>query len=166
MNMIERLKMGIMKKISVQRARIIDLDWINSAYDEIGFVQSNYENEYIVIAMVDNDNAGMGRLVVIDDQHIELGGIYVLPKYRGLGIAKTIVQSLCRDNPFDKSFTIWCLPFEHLVPFYSIFGFSTLPNIPHPKDIEKKLTWCNTDNRYEKKVVLLHKKNIDLYISK
>lgn len=148
-----------MKAVKVERAKKNEIDWINTKYDEVHFVKSNYENEYIVIARVDNKNAGIGRLVKIDESNVELGGIYVLPNFRGLGVAKSIVLSLCQNNPFDESAFVWCLPFENLLTFYTQFGFKKCLNSNLPKEVEQKLDWCNSDNRYEKKVLLLFKKN-------
>ncbi|SDF16548.1 hypothetical protein [Cellulophaga baltica] len=68
-----------MKKISIKSAKKDELSWINSKYNEVNFAASTFENEYIVIASVDNEKAGIGRLVRINNGHIELGGIYVFP---------------------------------------------------------------------------------------
>ncbi|WP_378187552.1 GNAT family N-acetyltransferase [Aquimarina sp. W85] len=65
-----------------------------SKYAEIDFIKSNFDNEYIVIAKVKNKNAGLGRLVKIDNKNIELGGIYTFPDFRGLGVAENIVKNL------------------------------------------------------------------------
>ncbi|MBW1299013.1 GNAT family N-acetyltransferase [Aquimarina litoralis] len=146
-----------MSKITVIRAEKEDINWINKKYTEVDFVASNYEDEYIVIAKIDNENAGLGRLVKIDKNNIELGGIYVFPNFRGKGIAENIVQALLAKNPFDKT-TIWCLPFENLLNFYFKFGFDLCENIPPPEKIADKLKWCNSESTYNKKVVLLCKK--------
>jgi predicted GNAT family N-acyltransferase len=147
-----------MKTVTVKQAEKKELNWINSKYSEVNFVKSNYENEYIVIAKVENENAGLGRLVKIDNNNIELGGIYTFPNFRGLGVAENIVRNLCEKNPFDKS-TIWCLPFENLLNFYSKFGFENCENIKAPKEVAEKLEWCNTESKYGKKVLLICKKN-------
>jgi len=119
-------------------------------------VKSNIDNEFIVIANVENKNAGLGRLVKIDNKNIELGGIYVFPNFRGLGIAENIVRSLCEKNPFKASM-IWCLPFENLLDFYSKFGFEKYTNGKVPEEIMNKLKWCNSGEKYEKEVFLLYK---------
>lgn len=146
-----------MKTITVKQAEINEINWINTKYNEVDFVKSNYENEYIVIAKVENENAGLGRLVKIDEDNIELGGIYAFPNFRGLGVAENIVRNLCEKNPFSAS-TIWCLPFENLLNFYSKFGFENCENIKAPEEVTKKLEWCNSENKYGKKVLLLCKK--------
>lgn len=145
-----------MKAVTITTAKRNEIDWINSKYDDIGFVRSNYENEFIVIAKVENQNAGIGRLVKIDEENIELGGIYTFPNFRGLGVAKIIVESLCVKNPYRGS-TIWCLPFANLLKFYSGFGFRDHQNGAIPKEIETKFDWCNSSDKYQNKVLLLCK---------
>ncbi len=146
-----------MRSVTIKLAEKNEMDWVNSKYREVDFVESNYENEHIVIAKVGNENAGLGRLVRIDENNIELGGIYAFPNHRDLGVAENIVRNLCDKNPFDES-TIWCLPFETLLNFYSKFGFENCESSKAPEKVTKKLEWCNSENRYEKKVLLLCKK--------
>ena len=146
-----------MKRVTVKQAVQNEINWVNSKYDEVNFVKSNFENEFIVIANVENEKAGLGRLVKIDDENIELGGIYVFPDFRGLGVAENIVRNLCEKNPFQAA-TIWCLPFENLLAFYSKFGFEKYTSGKVPEEISGKLEWCNSGDRYEKEVFLLSKK--------
>lgn len=143
--------------VTVHQAKKQELDWVNEKYGEVDFVKSDYENEYIVVARVENENAGIGRLVKIDTNNLELGGIYVFPDFRGFGVAENIVRSLCENNPFGES-TIWCLPFENLLDFYSKFGFEKCENITAPEKVVHKLNWCNLESNYEKKVLILCKK--------
>lgn len=149
-----------MQEILIKEAQEHEINWINEQYRGIGFVESNFAEEYIVIACFDGKKAGLGRLVKIDHQNIELGGIYVLPAFRGLKIAENIVNHLCQHNPFHESI-VWCLPFENLSGFYQKFGFEPYihSNASTPEKISKKLEWCNSENRYEQKVVLLYKRS-------
>ncbi len=147
-----------MKTITVKQAEKNEINWINAKYGEVDFVKSNYESEYIVIAKVGNNNAGLGRLVKVDNKNIELGGIYVFPNYRGLGVAENIVRNLCEKNPFGET-TLWCLPFENLLKFYTKFGFENRENIKAPEKVISKLNWCNSESKYGKKVILLCKTN-------
>lgn len=146
-----------MKEITITKAERHELDWINSKYKEVDFVASNFDTEFIVIAKIENQNAGLGRLVVIDNENIELGGIYVFSNFRGMKVAESIVDFLCTKNPY-KNTIIWCLPFENLLSFYEKFGFKKPININIPNEILKKLEWCNGNENYGKKVMLLHKK--------
>ena len=126
-----------MKSIIVDQAREEDMDWVNAKYDEVDFLHSNYRNEFIVIAEVNKEKAGLGRLVKIDERNIELGGIYVYPEFRGFGVAEKIVSKLCDDNPFNTP-AIWCLPFKNLLDFYARFGFQIYSKGAIPEEIRKK----------------------------
>jgi hypothetical protein len=94
-------------------------------------------------------------LVFIDDQNIELGGIYVFEGYRGLKIADLIVSTLLKENPFLNS-TIWCLPFQNLKSFYSKFDFKENLDLIPPEKVTQKLNWCNSN--YITKTLLLSKR--------
>jgi len=146
-----------MVEVKLRQAYTSEIDWVNRKYQEVNFVKSDYNNEFIVIAEIDGENAGLGRIVKIDEKNVELGGILVFPHFRGLGVAGHIVKALCDGNPFKKS-VIWCLPFMNLLHFYTKFGFKLQADITAPKKIAEKLNWCNTDNKYEKEVLLLAKK--------
>jgi len=145
-----------MNKITTRKAEKNEIGWINSQYENVGFAESNYDNEFIVITEVNYIKAGIGRLVKIDENNIELGGIYVLEQFRKIGIAENIVDTLCNKNPF-KDKMIWCLPFENLKNFYSNFGFTVSLDSNVPKEISRKHEWCN--KVYDKKVLLLSKPN-------
>jgi len=146
--------MGVISLIPAQEK---DLPWINKVYDQVGFVGSTLENEYIILAFFEDKKGGLGRLVKINEEHTELGGIYVLPEFRKLGIAEKIVSELCENNPF-KGNMLWCLPFKNLVSFYSKFGFSQALEHEAPPEIQEKLIWCNEVGRYTIAVHLLGKK--------
>jgi len=143
-------------QVLIRQAQKSDISWINQKYREIHFVESDFENDWIIIAELENKPVGLGRLVKIDAQNIELGGIYVFPEHRGLKIAEKIVRYLCENNPFPQTM-LWCLPFENLSGFYQKFGFQIYTGVQIPEKIVKKLQWCNSENRYPEKVVLLCK---------
>lgn len=147
-----------MTNIKIREARENEIQWVNKQYAEIDFKESNFENELIVIAEIENLNCGLGRIVKINHDNYELGGIYVFQAFRNKGVAEKIVEFLiCSKFLEDK--TIWCLPFENLEKFYTKFGFTTAEkNRPQPpKEIIEKYNWCN--NTYEKKVLLMVKEN-------
>lgn len=132
-----------------------ELDWLNSKYKEVDFVESSFENEFIIIGFMGNDRAGVARIVKIDDKNVELGGVYVFPEFRGNKIAYHMVEYLCENNPFRKS-RIWCLPFEKLESFYSQFGFQkNMEDVP--TKIQEKHKWCNENEAYSEQVLLLCK---------
>jgi GNAT superfamily N-acetyltransferase len=92
----------------------------------------------------DDDESLTASAFVVSTLVWELGGIYVQPAYRGQGLARRIVQGLldlaaARDDGLETPTpttitTIWCLPFAHLLPFYTSFGFEAVsrcsPQVP------------------------------------
>lgn len=118
-----------------------EMDWVNSCYDQVEFVHSHFDHEIIAIAEYEGQKAGLGRLVKIDEQHLELGGMYVFENFRNKGIAKALVQFLLTNvTPSQK---VYCIPFEHLVGFYKQCGFTDCSSIHLvPSKILDKVNWC------------------------
>ena len=132
--------------VKLQLAEQKDMVWVNEWYKSIQFVPASLdEGDKIVIALCNGERAGLGRLVPIDDVSWELGGIYVQDEFRGKGIARRIVQRLC-DIGKEANTTLWCIPFAHLVPFYTSFGFEAFPKCSKdiPCKIQCKIGNCNS----------------------
>lgn len=146
-----------MKQVIVRQAKSGEIDWINSRYGEVNFVDSQFDHEFIAIAEVKGERAGIGRLVFLDDENIELGGIYVFPEFRRMGVADKIVDYL-RSHDRCATNTVWCLPFSNLHDFYARFGFQVFQGRIIPDEIAAKLTWCNTSEKYERDVLLMRYK--------
>jgi GNAT superfamily N-acetyltransferase len=127
--------------ILIRAAHSTEIDWINQKYDEVDFVHSVFEKEIIAIAEHEGEKAGIGRLVTIDDNNLELGGMYVFEPFRKKGIAKEIVQFLLKQaRPFQ---TVYCIPFQHLVPFYQSYSFEDYKDLNQaPHEIVAKYLWC------------------------
>lgn len=144
-----------MEKIKIRAAAKIDMNWINDRYKEVDFVPSVFEKEVIGIAQYQGQPAGIGRLVKLDAQHAELGGMYVFEPFRGKGIATELVKFLL-DHA--RSFeTVYCIPFEHLSAFYMGFGFHVCEDLEKvPCEIQTKYQWCQ--NHYPQATKLLSKK--------
>lgn len=129
--------------IQIRLAEALEIDWINSCYDEVEFAHSIFEREVIAIAEFEGQKSGLGRLVTIDASNLELGGMYVFENFRGQGIARRIVEFLLKSSNVHQN--IYCIPFEHLVPFYSEFGFVTCTHLEHvPQAISTKYSWCRS----------------------
>ena len=80
----------------IRNAYMEESPWINERYKEIGFVPSNIAHELVAIAEHQGSRAALGRLVPVNADCAELGGIYVLPEFRGLGIGTEIRVSALR----------------------------------------------------------------------
>lgn len=134
----------------VRRLLAQELIWANERYGEIHFVPSTAE-DFIVVAEVDGEKVGLGRLVPVDANSAELGGIYVLPQYRGQQVARALVNFLLRESNHRR---LYCVPFVHLDGFYREFGFVPAPSDSKvPDSIARKLQWCH--RQYASNVTLL-----------
>lgn len=119
-----------------------EIDWINKKYDEVKFPHSNYDNEIIAIAEINNIKCGLGRLIKIENNVFELGGMYVFEEYRNNKIATHIIEFLLKQ--INQKAIIYCLPFKELTFFYKRFGFSENVNLKNvPSKVQKKYDWCN-----------------------
>lgn len=147
--------------IQLRLANRSEIKWINECYDKVNFIHSNYDKEIIAIAEYNGQKVGLGRLVTIDDDTFELGGIYVVESFRGKGIAKEVVRFLLNQaKPYQ---TIYCIPFEHLVPFYQKFGFIQCINLEMvPKDLLKKFNWCKEKYNNPTSLLVLKKNKKNL----
>lgn len=127
--------------ITVRTARRSEIEWINSCYDQIEFMHSDFDSEIIAIAEFDGQKAGLGRLVKMDEEQFELGGMYTFEAFRGKGAAKEIVKFLLSHvKPLQR---VYCIPFEHLLPFYKQRGFKNCSDqeLVHQKILDK-YQWC------------------------
>lgn len=129
------------KSLTVRTVKKAEMEWVNKCYDEVEFVHSNFDKEIIAVAELEGQRAGIGRLVTIDSNHLELGGMYVLEPYRNQGVASAIVDFLLKRNLMGC--TIYCIPFEHLISFYKGFGFISCTDLQKvPKELLDKYLWC------------------------
>lgn len=132
-----------------------ELDWINEQYASIRFVTSS-KLDFIAIAEINGVKAGLGRIVPIEHDVAELGGMYVLPTYRGHSVAGHIIDFLLKNTHF---LTVFCLPFAPLEKFYQRFGFERIDStVVVSKPIAEKLTWCNNNKDYEHPTLLMARK--------
>jgi len=119
------------------------------------FVPSTLENEIIAILTYKDSFTGVGRIVYLNEEEAEIGGIYILDEFRGLSLANELVRYLVEEAKKRGLKEVYCLPFEELKHFYEKFGFktfdveSTLIN----EKVLKKFNWCL--DHYEKNVLLL-----------
>jgi len=138
--------------ISLRLANTADLKTINERYAEVDFVPS-HEDELIVLASIDEKIVGQGRVVSIDSNIGELGGIYVFPNNEGLGVARKVVDFLIKNS---KHPLLYCLPFAELEDFYGSMGFAPVEDMAQvPKAVIGKYKWCNSN--YDKAVLLLQR---------
>lgn len=127
---------------SVRRARPEELREINSIYSAIDFKASDRDDLQLGLQLVADSGGsivGLGRLVPVAPELLELGGIWVADHFRGDGTARAIVSALIEAAPRTA---LACLPFSKLELFYASFGFATWDPKLAPKSIQSKLAFC------------------------
>ncbi|MGG0277677.1 GNAT family N-acetyltransferase [Bacillus rhizoplanae] len=138
----------------IQKANQDNLQWINSQYKKVNFAPSHLANEEIGIAYFNGQKAGLGRLVKVDENNFEMGGIYTLEDYRGKKIADSIVAFLIKEARKLQIQNVYCIPYEHLKPFYSKHGFQEVVDLAAvPKQIIDKYNLCL--KQYDIKTLLM-----------
>ena len=132
-----------------------ELHWVNEQYQKIDFVPSTLENEIIAIVTYQDRFAGIGRMVYLNEEEAEIGGIYILDEFRGLSLAHELVAYLVEEAKSRVLKEVYCLPFHELKHFYEKFGFTTfdVQNTAVNEKILKKFNWCL--GNYQKEVLLL-----------
>lgn len=144
---LARIPFAVPVSLSLSAATPDDLKWMNEVYTQINFQPASAKSDTCVVARLDGERIGMGRLIHFDDQADEVAGIYTDPEQRGKGIASAIVRWLIEQS---KARTIYCLPFDHLEAFYSSFGFQTRsPRGDEPEPVRAKLAWCRESQPHD-----------------
>lgn len=136
--------------LRIRRLDPAELAWANERYAEVDFLPSP-ATDLIALALIDGCPAGLGRVTRFTGTSGELGGMYVFSRFRGLGIAKCMIDYLVGECHLE---TLFCLPFEHLHDLYAAAGFSLQPpdeTVPH--EAREKHAWCNS--HYPEAVLLM-----------
>ncbi len=128
--------------VIVRRLLESELAWANECYGDAHFLPST-ATDFLAVAEVGGERAGLGRIVPVSTTTGELGGMYVLPAFRGRKIAGAIVSYLLQHSPYRQLF---CIPFAHLEGFYTGFGFLPVPSeTAVPCSVAEKLNWCTKE---------------------
>jgi GNAT superfamily N-acetyltransferase len=126
--------------VTIRELRDDERAFANAQYRAIAFAESPPAS-YGVIAEIDGERVGLGRLVELEPGVFELGGIWTSEAVRGRGVARAIVTALldaAREREIER---LWCIPFAHLEAFYVSCGFATAPG-PWPATIDAKVADC------------------------
>lgn len=122
---------------------------INRLYAAIDF-QPSSDGTIQLVADSGGSLVGLGRLVPVTADLLELGGIWVAEHLRGDGTARALVGALiaaAADKPLA------CIPFAKLELFYASFGFSPWDRADAPLPIREKLEFC--ERTYDEPVSLM-----------
>ncbi len=114
---MSELKAGSWK---IGRAKRSDLQDVREFYERQGYTGGAQEEDRTYVA-VDSE----GRIVAAvrlcaEEGHLVLRGMYVDEDCRGLGLGRYVLKHLDREIGTE---VCWCLPYAHLVEFYSLIGF-------------------------------------------
>jgi N-acetylglutamate synthase-like GNAT family acetyltransferase len=136
--------------VKLRRATEEDAAWINAAYADVHFLPSDLSRDLVVVAELDGEHAGLGRLVPAGEA-CELGGMLVFDAFRGRGIARAIIDELLRQAGERE---VYCIPFADLEPIYAKAGFTRRERDESlPAHILEKLEWC--EREMERPVILM-----------
>lgn len=128
-------------EVMIREADADDLAWANERYADLGFDPSDPAIARTYVAWHGGERVGLGRLVRLSDGSLELGGMHVVPGWRGTGIARSILGrllSIAEDEP-----VVWCVPFQQLGHFYQSHGFEEVESVEGiPAELIDKVKRC------------------------
>jgi GNAT superfamily N-acetyltransferase len=136
--------------IGIRAANMDEANWVNERYAAVRFIPSDLAKETVLIAELDGEPAGLGRLVPAGDDACELGGMLVFDGFRGRGVARALVDALVQHA---GGRTIYCIPFAELEPLYAAAGFERSEEAPAA--VMEKFEWCK--RTYDKPVLLMRR---------
>jgi GNAT superfamily N-acetyltransferase len=124
--------------VAIRDLRDDERDWANALYRAIRFATTPPE-AVALVAEIDGARVGLGRLVPLAPDVLELGGIWTDEALRGRGIARAMVHALLARR--EHSGRLWCIPFAHLSAFYQSCGFAVSAP-PWPPAVAAKVADC------------------------
>lgn len=119
--------------IEIRALREDERGWADERYREIRFSLST-DTARVFVAELGGARVGLGRLVALAPEVLELGGIWTDEAARNRGVAREMVARLIEQAPPGR---LWCIPFVHLSAFYESFGFE-MARPPWPPTIAAK----------------------------
>jgi GNAT superfamily N-acetyltransferase len=138
------------KVIEIRAAGTGEADWVNERYGEVQFIPSDLTKDTVLIAELDGQPAGLGRLVPVTEDACELGGMLVFETFRGRGVARALIDALIERA---NGRTIYCIPFAKLEDLYAAAGFERSETAPN--DVQEKFDWCQ--RTYDQPVLLMRR---------
>jgi GNAT superfamily N-acetyltransferase len=136
--------------VRIRDARSDERAWASDRYREIGFMPTAAADVQLV-ADIAGERVGLGRLVRLGADAVELSGIWTADAARGRGVARAMVTALL-DRARDER-EVWCVPFADLVSFYTSFGF--IEAHPWPAAVAAKVAACIAQGQPVKSALVL-----------
>lgn len=116
----------------------------DAIYDELRFARTDPSCTRMLGAFQGERLVGLGRLIHLGAhggaEHYELGGMWVDVSLRRTGLASRIVRGVLTWT--EPNVTLWCTPFEHLMPLYGAHGFVPAPENEAPPRLIERLAGC------------------------
>lgn len=137
--------------IAIRAAGPDEAMWVNERYAEVRFIPSDVTRELVLIAELDGRPAGLGRLIPVDEESFELGGMLVFDGFRGRGVARALIDALIAAAGEQA---IYCIPFAKLEGLYAAAGFEKANDAP--AKVREKFAWC--ERTYDEPVILMRRR--------
>ena len=105
--------------ITIEQAKPYDIDDVKVFYHQCNYGGGLSEKDLIFIAQLESKIVGVVRLCP-GTGFLVLRGMQVLGPFQRQGIGKQLLQS-CTDHLVGQ--VCYCIPWQHLSPFYQQAGF-------------------------------------------
>ena len=116
------LLVGKTMSIEVRHATAEDISRVLSFYAERGYGGGIRPEDTVLLAERDGELVGVVRLA-IEEGVVVLRGMQVHPKFQRQGIGKRLLATIASELDGKSCF---CIPYAHLVGFYSEIGFQMI----------------------------------------
>lgn len=127
-------------KMSIAQISLADhyeLPDVIEVLEELGLDMEDLDEDDWMVAKVNNEVVGVGRLRFYDDA-CELASIGVLEEHRGKGIGSSIINALLEQDDSEKVFVV-----TEIQSYFERFGFNITSDFPD--SILQKLQRCSKE---------------------
>lgn len=126
--------MGEENKINIRQASLTDLKYIEDAIKEMQLDDTLIDYHQFIVAELNGEFAGIGRIKEYNDAK-ELCSLGVLPKYRGKGISRLLINELKTKAKVKPLHVVTIIP-----ALFKKFGFEEI--IKYPTSLLPKINYC------------------------
>jgi predicted N-acetyltransferase YhbS len=123
--------------VTIHKGNETDVERINDYYESRRRSRGARPEDVILLAESD-DNTVIGVVLLRQERGYRvLKGMDILRDYRRQGLGAQMLRHL-EKHLCDQD--CYCIPFAHLIPFYSIVGFETVNDTELPDLLKERLT--------------------------
>jgi GNAT superfamily N-acetyltransferase len=120
---------------TIRLASLVDLDRVRDAYVAWGYNGGVTESDLVYVA--ESSGALIGVVRRTREHGVTLlRGMHVAPTHQRRGVGSGLLAAFTQDLAGTEC---WCLPYTHLVSFYSSGGFTTVPHLAAPTSLQHRL---------------------------